>query len=210
MDLLDWLTRLSRDAAPVVPGGEFDQLLMDRATSPPPGFASNNPVTTPAGKVQTQNPPGWQDQIQDGSGDGTPNSNDAMPGVAPQGPLKDYQDTGVAPAIPMPDQGEVGSGLSSGPASTPGDTHQPGTRWWWGDGPGVPVKMADYTPHTPILSADQAARFAWAMLLDGHTGDTVGRGQIIPVPHHSPAPAGTNPHPQANAPTTNGPARAEL
>lgn len=70
---------------------------------------------------------------------------------------------------------------------------------WWAD-PRVMhasydgVTPASYTPHKPLLSTAQAAAFMNLMLVQGHNGDTVGRGQVVPHP----------------APTKTGPDRAEL
>lgn len=58
-----------------------------------------------------------------------------------------------------------------------------------GDTPPAAPAITQAASHQPVLTPEQAAAFRTLMFIQGHTGDTVGRGQVIPLP-----PDPTEPH----------------
>lgn len=119
--------------------------------------------------------------------------NDAYPGFqwgAAQGPVPNVANT---PFGTNPDDGSTNNGTSQ--------NQQPWTDKEWSDLlkslmgneqgdpkplPGSPSAPATEHPtsygHPSTLTPEQAAAFQMMMLIQGHTGDTVGRGRVIPAP----------------------------
>lgn len=109
-------------------------------------------LTDVFGRVRA-NPPGWQDQ----------------PGF--QG------DPGSRAAIttPPPPDGDPGAEIPASPgmkgAPLPGQ-----------EGDQFQPRNYAYGHMVNTLTPEQAAAFRTLMFVQGHTGDTVGRGQVIPIP----------------------------
>lgn len=107
------------------------------------------------GQIHPTPPPAWGDQA---GFQGDPGA----PAVIPQGPQRD---TSGDPGAEIP----ASPGMRGAPLpGHEGDQFQP--------------RNYAYGHMVNTITPEQAAAFRTLMFVQGHTGDTVGRGQVVPIP----------------------------